>query len=148
MDPDDVAAFLGGPPARTGTLATVRADGRPHVAPVWFALDRATAGPDAPVGDLVLNTAAGSVKGRNILRDPRIALCVDDDRPPFTFVTVEGVATVSDDPDELLHWATVIGGRYMGAARAEEFGARNGVPGELVVRLRTTHLVAQAGLAD
>jgi len=148
MGDDEVVAFLEALPARTGKLATVRADGRPHVAPIWFALDRSTAGPDSPVGDLVFNTEAGTVKGRNIARDPRIALCVDDDRPPFGFVTVEGVATVSDDPDELRHWATVIGGRYMGADRAEAFGARNGVPGELVVRLRPTRLIARARVSD
>lgn len=148
MDTDEVAAFLEALPARTGKLATVRADGRPHVAPVWFALDRSTAGADSPVGDLVLNTDATSVKGRNIRHDPRVALCVDDDRPPFTFVTVEGVATVGEDPDELLHWATVIGGRYMGADRAEAYGTRNGVPGELVVRIRPARIVARAGVAD
>ena len=148
MDDGEVAAFLDALPARTGKLATVRADGRPHLAPIWFALDRSTAAPDSPVGDLVLNTGAATVKGRNILRDPRVSLCVDDDRPPFTFVTVDGVATVSEDPDELLRWATVIGGRYMGADNAEAYGARNGVAGELVVRIRPTRIVAQARVAD
>ncbi len=148
MDDEEVAAFLSALPARTGKLATVRDDGRPHVAPIWFALDRSTAGPDSPLGDLVLNTAATTVKGRNIVRDPRIALCIDDDRPPFTFVSIEGVASVSEDPDELLHWATVIGGRYMGEDRAGDYGARNGVPGELVVRLRPTRVVAVAELSD
>ena len=148
MDDGEVAAFLGGLPARTGKLATVRADGRPHVAPIWFVLDRSVAGPDNPVGDLVFNTASDTVKGRNIIRDPRLALCVDDDTPPFTFVVVEGTATVSEDPDELLRWATVIGGRYMGEDRAEAYGARNGVPGELVVRLRPTRITASARVAD
>jgi PPOX class probable F420-dependent enzyme len=148
MDDDEVMAFLEALPGRTGKLATVRADGRPHVAPVWYALDRSTVGPGSPVGDLVINTGDTSVKGQNIRRDPRIALCVDDDRPPFTFVTVEGTATISEDPDELLHWSTVIAGRYMGSDQAEAFGARNAVPGELVVRLRPTHIVALAGLSD
>lgn len=148
MDPGEVTAFLEALPARTATLATVRADGRPHVAPVWFALDRTAAGPGSPVGDLVFNTAADSVKGRDIARDPRLALCVDDPAPPFTFVVVEGTATISEDPDELLHWATVIGGRYMGEDRAESYGRRNGVPGELVVRLHPTRITAEARVAD
>ena len=148
MVSDEVVAFLDALPARTGKLATVRADGRPHVAPIWYALDRSAADSDSPVGDLVLTTDATSVKGRNIRRDPRVALCTDDDRPPFTFVTVEGVATVSEDPDELLHWSTVIGGRYMGSDQAGAFGARNAVPGELVVRLRPTRIAAIAGLSD
>jgi hypothetical protein len=147
MDDDELVAFFEASPARTAKLATVRADGRPHVAPVWYALDRSTSGPDSPVGDLVFNTGDTTVKGRNIRRDPRIALCVDDDRPPFTFVTVEGSATVSEDPDELLHWCTVIGGRYMGSDQAEAFGARNAVPGELVVRLRPTRIIALAELS-
>ena len=84
--------------------------------------------------------ATDTVKGRNLARDPRVALCVDDDRPPFSFVIVEGTVTLSEDPGELLHWATVIGGRYMGQDQAEAYGARNGVPGELVVRLRPTRI--------
>ncbi len=88
------------------------------------------------------------MKGRNLPRDPRLALCVDDDTPPFTFVVIEGTATVGEDPDELLHWATVIGGRYMGPDRAEEYGARNGVPGELLVRLHPTRVTATTGVAS
>ena len=126
-------------PARTGKLATVRADGRPHVAPVWVARDG---------DDLLLTTGAETAKGRTLRRDPRVAVCFDDEDPPFAFVTFEGVAELSDDPDDLLHWATVIAGRYMGAERALEFGRRNGVPGELLVRVKPTKVIAQRGVAD
>jgi PPOX class probable F420-dependent enzyme len=95
-----------------------------------------------------VNTGADSLKGRNLRRQPRVSLCVDDDRPPFSFVTIDGLATMSEEPDELLHWATVIGGRYMGEDQAEAFGRRNGVPGELVVRIRPTHIVALADLSE
>jgi PPOX class probable F420-dependent enzyme len=148
MDNDELIAFLTGEPSRTATLATVRADGRPHVAPVWYVLDPSTADADAPIGDVIINTGTDSLKGRNLRRQPLVSLCVDDDRPPFSFVTIDGLATVSEEPDELLHWATVIGGRYMGQDRAEEFGRRNGVPGELLVRIRPTHIVALADLAE
>ena len=148
MGDDEVAAFLDSLPARTAKLATVRADGRPHIAPIWYILDRSTAGPGSPVGDIVFNTAGATVKGGNLTRDPRVALCIDDDTPPFTFAIIEGTVTVSDDPDQLLHWATAIGGRYMGTDQAEAYGRRNGVPGELVVRLRPTRITAQARVAD
>ncbi|HSH58952.1 MAG TPA: hypothetical protein VK988_04790 [Acidimicrobiales bacterium] len=69
-------------------------------------------------------------------------LCVQDYEPPFAFVLVEALAEISDDLGEVRHWATRIGGRYMGAGRAEEFGARNGVPGELLVRLEATKVTA------
>jgi PPOX class probable F420-dependent enzyme len=123
---------------RTAKVATVRLDGRPHVAPVWFVLDGDT---------LLFTTGANTVKGRDLRRDPRISLCVDDEMPPFAYVMIEGTATLSDDPDDLLRWATVIGGRYMGADRAEEYGRRNGVPGELLVRVTPGKIVALAEIA-
>jgi PPOX class probable F420-dependent enzyme len=97
--------------------------------------------------DVVLTTDETGVKGKALRRDPRAALCVDDQEPPCSFVLIEGLATLSGDLDELRRWSTVIGGRYMGAERAEEFGVRNGVAGELLVRLRTTKVVAQADVA-
>ena len=148
MADDEVAAFLGSLPARTAKLATVRADGRPHIAPIWYIVDGSTAGPDSPIGDIVFNTGVATVKGSNLSRDPRVALCIDDDTPPFTFAIVEGTVTVTEDPEQLVHWATAIAGRYMGADQAEAYGRRNGVPGELVVRLRPTRITAQARVAD
>jgi PPOX class probable F420-dependent enzyme len=124
---------------RTAKLSTVRADGSPHVVPIWFLLD----------GDeVVFNTGKDSVKGRNIIRDGRIALCVDDDRPPYSFVVLRGRARVSQDLDEIRHWATRIGARYMGEERAEEFGARNGVPGELLVRVTVDRVLAERDVAN
>ncbi|MBA2637223.1 MAG: PPOX class F420-dependent oxidoreductase [Solirubrobacterales bacterium] len=123
---------------RTGKLATVRRDGRPHVVPIWFVLDGE---------DLVLTTHERSLKGKALRRDDRVALCVDDERPPFAFVAIEGRATLVEDPDELLRFSTLIGARYMGGDRAEEFGKRNGVPGELLVRVRPTNVLAQDDVA-
>jgi PPOX class probable F420-dependent enzyme len=140
MSETEVRAFLTTLPARTAKLATVRADGRPHIAPVWYDLD--------DDGSLVFNTGESTVKGRNIRREPRVSLCVDDERPPFTFVVVEGTADISDDIDEVRRWAGRIGGRYMGLERAEEYGNRNGVPGELLVRVRPQHVVSAVDLAD
>ncbi|MEV2227031.1 PPOX class F420-dependent oxidoreductase [Streptomyces phaeochromogenes] len=124
---------------RTGKLSTVRADGSPHVAPIWFLLDG---------DDLVFNTAKTTVKGRNLARDGRVAVCVDDDRPPFAYVVLQGRARISEDLDELRLWAGRIGARYMGEERAEEFGARNGVPGELLVRVRIEKVLAERGIAN
>lgn len=135
--------FVRAMPARTGKLAVTRRDGSPHVAPVWVDLDG-----DGDDARLVFMTSAETVKGKSILRDGRVALCFDDDRPPFSFVTVTGSTTTSTDPDDLLHWATRIGGRYMGADRAEEYGVRNGVPPELVVFVAPTRVVAARDVAS
>lgn len=124
---------------RTAKLSTVRADGSPHLAPVWFLLDG---------DDLVFNTGQETVKGRNLARDGRVAICVDDDRPPFTFVTLRGHAELVDDLEQVRHWATRLAARYMGEDRAEEFGARNGVPGELLVRVHIDKVLALSGVAD
>jgi PPOX class probable F420-dependent enzyme len=124
---------------RTGKLAVVRKDGSPHVVPIWFVMDG---------GDVVFNTGEKTVKGRAIARDGRVSMCVDDEDPPYTYVQLNGRATISTDLEELRRFATLIGGRYMGADRAEEFGARNGVPGELVVRFTPNRVIAERDVAD
>lgn len=118
---------------RTGKVAYTAADSRPLVTPIWFVLD----------GDeLVFNTGKDTAKAAAIARDPRVALSVDLEAPPYAFVQLQGETTTSEDPDELLRTATAIARRYMGAERAEEFGWRNAAPGELVVRLKPTRVVA------
>ncbi len=138
MKPAEYKAFLMAG-TRTGKLATTRADGRPHVVPIWFVLDGDT---------LVFVTGSTSVKGRNLQRDPRVCITVDDQQPPYSFVMVEGTVSLSSDMDEMLHWATQIGGRYMGAGQAERFGRRNAVEGVRLVRVTPTNIVAEGNITD
>ena len=123
---------------RTGMLGYVAADGRPLVAPVWFVVDD---------GQLVFNTGRDTSKGRALARDSRVVICVDDPHPPYSFVQVQGVATVTEDPQDVLDIATRTGARYMGADRADEFGHRNAVPGELVVRVQPTKVNSAFNIA-
>jgi hypothetical protein len=136
----EIHKFLTALPARTGKLATVRADGRPHIAPVWYEVDHD--------GALCFNTGERTVKGRNLLRDRRAAMCIDDDRPPFNFVMMEGSVEIIHDPGQVREWAERIGGRYMGADLAPTYGERNGVEGELLIRLRPAAVHSAADVSD
>jgi len=140
MSDDEVRTFLTATPARPAILATVRPDGRPHVAPVWYVVD--------DDGTIVFTTGETTVKGRNLRRTGYGAMSVDDDEAPFSFVTLEGPVSISDDLADVQRWTGVIGGRYMGADRAAEYGERNGVPGELLVRLTPTKVVSASDVAD
>ncbi|MEH3156184.1 MAG: PPOX class F420-dependent oxidoreductase [Gordonia paraffinivorans] len=132
LDDPQIRAFLS-EGTRTGHLGWTASDGRPVAAPVWFVLD----------GDrIAFNTGAATAKGRAIARDPRVVMTVDLPEPPYAFVQIQGIAHTGDDLDEVRRIATETGGRYMGADRAEEFGARNGVPGELVVWIEPTKVIA------
>lgn len=124
---------------RTAKLATTGLDGSPRIAPVWVARD----------GDrIVFNTGADTVKGKALARDPRVAVCFDDETPPFGFVIVRGTAELVRDLSQVRRWATAIAGRYMGPDRAEEYGARNGVPGELLVVVTPTRVIGELGVSD
>jgi len=106
---------------------------------VWVARD----------GDrLCFTTHETSHKARSLRRDGRVAMCFDDEAPPFGFVAVRGTVELHDDHGELLRWATVIGGRYMGDDRAEEYGRRNGVAGELLVVVTPTRVTGALAVAD
>jgi len=137
MTPDEIHVFLSHG-TRTAKLATSGAGGQPHVMPVWFVLDGE---------ELVFTTWGDSVKGRNLRRNPRAAVIVDEEVAPYAFVHIRGRVTLSEDPEELLGFTTAIGGRYMGVDRAGEFGRRNAVPGELLVRLRPERVIAAAAVA-
>jgi PPOX class probable F420-dependent enzyme len=138
MTDEEALAFLAHG-TRTGKVATTRADGRPHVAPIWFVLDG---------GDVVFMTGAETLKGKTLRRDPRAALVVDLEEPPYAFVLVEGTVSLSADLDEMLPLSIAIAGRYMGEEHAEDFGRRNAVEGELLVRLHPDKIVAVDELAD
>ena len=132
MTPEETTAFLLSG-TRTGKLAWVSQTGAPHVAPIWFVLD----------GDeVIFNTHEDSGKAKALAREGRASLVVDLEEPPYAFVKIDGTVTIEDDLEQVKAVAMQIGGRYMGADRAGEFGARNGVPGELIVRLTPTKVTA------
>ena len=138
MEPAEVRDFLS-EGTRTGKLGSLTRSGAPHVIPIWFVLD----------GDeIVFTTGADTLKGRHILRDGRLSLCVDEELPPYAYVHIRGQARASEDAPDKLAWATRIAERYMGAEQAEAYGRRNAVPGELLVRLTPARVIAERGVAD
>jgi PPOX class probable F420-dependent enzyme len=117
--------------SRPATFATVRPDGRPHAVPTWYAVDGR---------EIVFTTGHATIKAANLRADDRVAVVVQDPEPPYDYAAVEGEAVLIDDLGLCRKISTLLGAKYMGAERAEEFGRRNGVPGELVVRIRPTHV--------
>ena len=121
-------------------IAAVVVDGdRPLATPVWIDLD----------GDqIVFTTNRKSAKGRALERNPAITIVVQDDVPPFSFVIFQGTASLTADPTELRKWAGRLGGRYMGADRIPDYAARNGGPGEVLVRVTATRIIAERAVAS
>lgn len=123
---------------RTAKLATVGRDGLPHVVPVWFVLDGT---------DVVITTMSGSAKARNLARQPAVSLCVDDERPPYAFVTLYGRATIHHDPPDLLDWTTLVAHRYLGAETAVEAGKKYAQIDDAIVRITVDRVVARTEIA-
>jgi|SRR4026207_976170 PPOX class probable F420-dependent enzyme len=124
----------------TGKLGTINKEGRPHVIPIWYTLDEQD--------NIVFNTGGESVKAKNIKRDNRVRLCVDDQTPLFSFVIVDGTAQIEKgQPSETYKWAKIIAARYMGDDKSEEYGRRNSGEGEILVRIKPTRIIAQKDTA-
>jgi PPOX class probable F420-dependent enzyme len=118
---------------RTAVLATTREDGRPHAAPIAFVLDD---------DDILFLTNAETVKGRNLLRDPRVTLVVDDEAPPFAFVMIEGTAVASRDVGNLEQVARRISQRYDAGVGTEDFVRFAREELGMLVRVAPTRIVA------
>jgi PPOX class probable F420-dependent enzyme len=129
----------------TGKLVTVKKDGSSHVVPIWFILDDSNTD---DINNIVFTTNSTSVKAKNIQYDNRVSICVDDQTPPFSFVTVYGTAKLHHyKQNELLKWATKIAQRYMGKDNAEAYGRRNSVEGEVLVQIKPIRIIAEKNIA-
>ncbi|MFI9453766.1 PPOX class F420-dependent oxidoreductase [Amycolatopsis sp. NPDC052450] len=123
---------------RNAVFATVRPDGRPHAVPVWFALDG---------DDILVNLGADTVKGKALKENPRVSVVVEDPAPPYSFVSVEGVAEIVPDPEEVRQGSALIAQRYLGEAGQEAIEgwlAYATSPGKVIVRVRPENIVAIA----
>jgi len=124
----------------TGKLGTINKDGTPHVVPIWYTVDEED--------KIIFNTGDKSVKAKNIRRDNRVRLCIDDQTPLFSFVTIDGVAElISSEPSELYKWAKIIAARYMGNDKSEAYGRRNSAEGELLIKIKPVRVIGQKNIA-
>ena len=131
----------------TGKLATVKEDGSSHVVPIWFVLEKKKS--RDRVGNIIFTTGSTSVKTNNIQRDNRISICIDDQIPPFSFVTILGTARIYPyKQKEVLKWATEIAERYMGKSNSEAYDRRNSEEGLLLVRIKPTRIIAEKDIAS
>ena len=131
----------------TGKLVTVKEDGSSHVVPIWFVLEKKKS--RDKIGNIIFTTGSTSVKANNIQRDNRISICIDDQIPPFSFVTIFGTAKIYPyKQKEVLKWATEIAERYMGKSNAEAYGRRNSEEGLVLVRIKPTKMIAEKDIAS
>lgn len=131
----------------TGKLATVKKDGSSHVVPIWFVLeDRDNIN---KIGSIYFTTGNDTIKARNITRDSRVSVSVDDQTPPFTFVVIQGKAKIIPyKQKEVLKWATIIARRYVGKKNATAYGERNSGEGEVLVRIKPYKIIGEKNIAD
>jgi len=140
MTKDEIRSFLlqG---TFTGKLGTINKNETPHVVPIWYTLDEED--------NIIFNTGGNSVKAKNIRRDNRVRLCVDDQKPLYSFVTIDGIAEINSNANqkELFKWAKIIAARYMGNDKAEEYGIRNSSEDELLIKIKPTKVIGQKDIA-
>jgi PPOX class probable F420-dependent enzyme len=130
----------------TGKLATTKREGGSHVVPVWFVLDNENSIDE--VGDIVFGVYDTSVEAKNIKQDGRVSICIDDQTPLFSFVTIFGTAKMYPyEQKEALMWATKIAERYMGKENADEYGRRNSDEGTVLVRITPERIIAEKDIA-
>jgi PPOX class probable F420-dependent enzyme len=129
MSPSDRQKFLA--EVRVGVLAIAGEDGAgPLAVPIWYSYQAG--------GALSFTTGAGTRKARAIAAAGRFSLCVQDDQPPYRYVTVEGPAVIEPaSPAERLGIAQ----RYLGQQEGESFveSGEGGVSDSVVIRMTPEH---------
>jgi PPOX class probable F420-dependent enzyme len=114
--------FIGEP--RIGRLATVRADGSPHIAPVWYRFED---------GAFLVLTERGSQKHRNVEREPRAEFCIDDERPPYHTVIVRGRVAVTQALGAA--WREALAIHYLGEEAGRRYVGENPDTGNILLRM-------------
>lgn len=84
--PERTRTFLTAP--HFATIATLDADGTPRQAVVWYTLDG---------DDLIINSAVGRRWPANLVRDPRVAISIADERDGYRWIGLSGRVTVVRD---------------------------------------------------
>ncbi len=128
----ELDSFLAG--KRNAVVATIRKDGQPQLTPVSFHWDGAL---------LRFSTTKGRAKFRNLQRDPRITVCIDEAQPSPRYLTIYGRVEMTDQPEEVLEGIRAIRRKYRGdmaadALTAEELQAE----GRVLITVRPERMVS------
>ncbi len=102
---EKVRAFLQEP--RFAILATINPDNTPQLTTMWYLLEND--------GRITMNTKVGRTKERNMRRDPRISICIEDG---YDFITISGTVEMIDDPEIAQHDIYRLSVRYHGLEKA------------------------------
>ena len=94
---------------RFAVLATINQDGTPQLTTMWYLLE--------DDGTIMMNTKVGRAKERNMRRDPRISICIEDD---YNFLTINGSVQLIDDPARAQHDIYRLSARYHGEEKARK----------------------------
>jgi PPOX class probable F420-dependent enzyme len=127
-------------------LRQSKKNGSPHVVPIWFVVENGKGRGKA--WNIILTTGDTSVKANNIQHDGRVSICIDDQKPPFSFVTIHGTAKLYPyKQKEVLEWATKIAERYVGKKNAKSYGEVNSGEGAVLVRIKPTKVIAEKDIS-
>jgi PPOX class probable F420-dependent enzyme len=87
-------------------LATLMNDGSPHVTPTWIDLDEDS-------GSIIISTVEGRVKHKNVSIDPRVAICISDEKNPYNMVLIRG-RVIEKTKEEAVEHTDRLAKKYLG----------------------------------
>jgi PPOX class probable F420-dependent enzyme len=133
LSPDEVSAYLAS--ARTAVLVTIGPDGVGDPVGMWFVMDG---------DDVVMRTYAKSQKVRNLERDPRVSVLVEDGESYDTLrgVQLTGRVTLSRDADEVLDVVAALAAKYDGVTDLDRESLGDYAAKQAVLRLRPEQVVS------
>ena len=115
---------------RFAVLSTINSDGTPQLTTMWYLLEGDT---------IVMNTKAGRIKDRNMRRDPRIAICVEDG---YNYVTISGIVEMIEDPEIAQRDIYRLAIRYDGENNARQQVAKQfSKERRITLRLKCEHII-------
>ena len=128
----------------TAKFTTIKKDGSPHVVPIWFVLDGRKDRTTNQIEDIIFTTYERSIKAKNIQRNNRVSICVDDQTPQYSFVTIHGIGKIyHHKQNELLKWAAKIARWYVGKSNAKAYGKINSTEGAILARIKPKKIIAE-----
>ena len=114
-------------------LATVNPDGSPQTSVVWVRRDG---------NDLLISSAAGRRKDKNLARDPRVSMTVYDQADPLQYIEIRGLASISEDPGRQL--AVSLAEEYEGPGAGQEYLELPPEVIRIVIRITPQRIVGSA----